>query len=230
MRKLALVVLTGFLIPGLAHALGLGEIKVDSALNQPLKAEITVLSANPDEVIDIVAKLADQEAFDRLGLERPYGLTKLQFKPAVRDGVPVIVVTTRQPVKEPFLDFLLDVRWPKGRLLREYTILLDPPVLMESRAVATQAPEVAAAEPQVETVVAPAPVDPGILPETSGTAVDAARPVDDLLIEVVCVDHPGQREVLQIALADGTLALLLGPLERRHENRHQNRDHGDDHQ
>jgi pilus assembly protein FimV len=115
-RKLALVVLTGFLIPGLAHALGLGEIRVDSALNQPLKAEITVLSANPDEVIDIVAKLADQEAFDRLGLERPYELTKLQFKPAVRDGVPVIVVTTRKPVKEPFLDFLLDVRWPNGRL------------------------------------------------------------------------------------------------------------------
>jgi len=177
-RKLALVVLTGFLIPGLAHALGLGEIKVDSALNQPLKAEITVLSANPDEVIDIVAKLADQEAFDRLGLERPYGLTKLQFKPAVREGVPVIVVTTRQPVKEPFLDFLLDVRWPKGRLLREYTILLDPPVLMESRAVATQAPEVAATEPQVETVVAPAPVV-SVEPEAASEPVAVAEPAPE---------------------------------------------------
>jgi pilus assembly protein FimV len=144
-------------MPGLSHALGLGEITVDSALNQPLKAEIAVLSANPDEIIDIVAQLADSDAFDRIGLERPYGLTELQFKPAVRDGLPVILVSTRKPVKEPFLDFLLDVRWPKGRLLREYTILLDPPVLMEQRAVATQAPTVEAAAPAAEPMVAPEP-------------------------------------------------------------------------
>ena len=158
MRRFALrVVLIGILMPGLSHALGLGEITVDSALNQPLKAEIAVLSANPDEIIDIVAQLADPEAFDRIGLERPYGLTELQFKPAVRDGLPVILVTTRKPVKEPFLDFLLDVRWPKGRLLREYTILLDPPVLMEQRAVATQAPTVEAAAPAAEPMAAPEP-------------------------------------------------------------------------
>jgi pilus assembly protein FimV len=157
-RRFALrVVLIGLLLPGLSHALGLGEITVDSALNQPLKAEIAVLSANPDEIIDIVAQLAEPEAFDRIGLERPYGLTELQFKPAVRDGLPVIVVTTRKPVKEPFLDFLLDVRWPKGRLLREYTILLDPPVLMEQRAVATQAPTVEAAAPAAMPMAAPEP-------------------------------------------------------------------------
>jgi pilus assembly protein FimV len=207
-RKLALVVLTGFLIPGLAHALGLGEIKVDSALNQPLKAEITVLSANPDEVIDIVAKLADQEAFDRLGLERPYGLTKLQFKPAVREGVPVIVVTTRQPVKEPFLDFLLDLRWPKGRLLREYTILLDPPVLMESRAVATQAPEVAATEPQVETVVAPAPVV-SVEPEAAPEPV--AEPSPEPAPEPVAVSEPAP-EPEQVAVAEPEPAPAAEPV------------------
>ncbi len=158
MRRLALgLALMGSLIPGLSHALGLGEIKVDSALNQPLRAEIAVLAASPDEVIDIVAKLADEQAFERLGISREYILSKLQFKPAVRDGVPVILVTTKKPVKEPFLDFLLEVRWPKGRLLREYTILLDPPVMMEQRAVATRAPEVTEAPAEMAPEPAPEP-------------------------------------------------------------------------
>ena len=163
MRKLALgVALMGTLVPGMSLALGLGDIKVHSALNQPLDAEIEVISASPDDVIDIVARLADRQAFERAGLDREYILTKLRFTPAVEDGKPVIRVTTREPVKEPFLDFLVDVNWPKGRLLREYTILLDPPLLMEQRAVATQAPTVApapkeAAAPQPTPAPAPAP-------------------------------------------------------------------------
>ncbi|RMG60154.1 MAG: hypothetical protein D6717_00480 [Gammaproteobacteria bacterium] len=141
-------------------ALGLGDIRVKSALNEPLDAEIDVISASPDDVIDIVARLADRAAFERAGVDRSYVLTKLKFTPAVENGKPVIRVTTREPVKEPFLDFLVDVNWPKGRLLREYTILLDPPLLMERRAVATQAPVVAPAEaeqPAAAAATAPAP-------------------------------------------------------------------------
>jgi len=185
-RRLALgLALMGSLIPGLSHALGLGEIKVDSALNQPLKAEIAVLAASPDEVIDIVARLADEEAFERLGISREYILSKLQFKPAVRDGVPVILVTTKKPVKEPFLDFLLEVRWPKGRLLREYTVLLDPPVMMEQRAVATRAPEVTEAPAEM----APEPAAEPALPPAS-VAVIEPEPVADPEPEPVVLPEP----------------------------------------
>lgn len=221
MRRLALgLALMGSLIPGLSHALGLGEIKVDSALNQPLRAEIAVLAASPDEVIDIVAKLADEEAFDRLGISREYILSKLQFKPAVRDGAPVILVTTKNAVKEPFLDFLLEVRWPKGRLLREYTVLLDPPVMMEQRAVATVAPEVTEApaemapEPAAEPALPPASVaviepepaaepEPVVLPEPEPVA--AVEPESDAYVApapepVMLPDEPMAYEPQEDAL------------------------------
>jgi hypothetical protein len=109
--------------------LGLGDIEVYSALNQPLVAEIDLTSVRPGEVDDMVVELADEEAFSRSGLERPFHLTRLRFEVATKDdGSEYIKVTTDDPVREPFLNFLVDVDWPRGRLMREYTILLDPPV------------------------------------------------------------------------------------------------------
>jgi pilus assembly protein FimV len=124
-----------------------------------------------------------------LGISRQYILTKLQFKPAVRDGVPVILVTTKKPVKEPFLDFLLEVRWPKGRLLREYTVLLDPPVMMEQRAVATRAPEVTEAPAEM----APEPAAEPALPPASVAVIEpepAAEPEPVVLPEPVAAAEP----------------------------------------
>jgi pilus assembly protein FimV len=140
-RGLALLVM---ILPCTSWPLGLGEIAVHTSLNQPLRAEIQMLSIPPEEVEDVRVTLATQQAFDRVGINRLYVLTQLEFKPTIKgEGQPIILVTTKQPVREPFLNFLMEVEWPRGRLLREYTILLDPPVLMDKqRSVAMQAPVV----------------------------------------------------------------------------------------
>lgn len=128
-RLLALALALTGVFPSLTYALGLGDIEVYSALNQPLVAEIDLTSVRPGEVDDMVVELADEEAFSRSGLERPFHLTRLRFEVATKDdGSEYIKVTTDDPVREPFLNFLVDVDWPRGRLMREYTILLDPPV------------------------------------------------------------------------------------------------------
>ena len=149
-RKLALgFALLLVLLPGVSGSLGLGNIKVETALNQPLRAEIQLLSIPPGEVADVKVSLARKEAFDRLGIERPFVLNQLKFKATTKaNGETVISVVTNKPIKEPFLNFLVEVEWPKGRLLREYTVLLDPPLLQERRAlVQTQAPVATAQSP-----------------------------------------------------------------------------------
>ena len=117
------------LLPINSFALGLGEIEVNSFLNQPLNAEIQVISARPGEIDDLLVSLASREAFTRAGLERPLHLSDLKFtvKKNEEGDTAVIVVSTRTAIKEPFLNFLVEADWSKGRLLREFTILLDPP-------------------------------------------------------------------------------------------------------
>lgn len=111
-----------------AFALGLGGIKVESALNQPLDARVSLIAADPVAVEDIRVKLADPEAFRRAGIDRSFLLSKLRFKAVFpEDSEPYIQVSTRETIREPFLDFLLEVRWPQGSLVREFTVLLDPP-------------------------------------------------------------------------------------------------------
>jgi pilus assembly protein FimV len=117
------------LLPTNSFALGLGEIEVNSFLNQPLSAEIEVISARPGEIDDLLVSLASREAFTRAGLARTRNLSELRFSvKKSEDGErAVILVTTRGSVKEPFLNFLIEADWSKGRVLREFTVLLDPP-------------------------------------------------------------------------------------------------------
>jgi pilus assembly protein FimV len=117
------------LICGDAFALGLGNIQVFSALNQPFNAEIELVDIRPDELDAIKASLAGEKDFMKVGSERHYFLTGLKFRPQVsRNGQPVLSITTTEPIREPYLDFLLEVNWPAGRMLKEYTVLLDLPV------------------------------------------------------------------------------------------------------
>lgn len=123
--SLALLVL----LSGDVWALGLGEIRLDSALNEPLRAEIELISATPEELANLDVGLASSETFARYGLERPFDLQDIQFE-VVSSGRPdgnFIRVTSRSPITEPFLTFLVEAIWQQGRLLREYTVLLDPP-------------------------------------------------------------------------------------------------------
>ncbi len=153
LRKLAwALAMLGLSVSTGVRALGLGDITLHSALNQPLDADIDLLSVRPGEADGMLVGLASRELFERMGLERPFVLSQLKFKVITgTDGKPHIHVSSAQAVREPFLDFLLDVSWTNGKLQREYTVLLDPPALMPARAPVRQTPAVSqgpAAMPQ----------------------------------------------------------------------------------
>ncbi|MCH8504853.1 MAG: hypothetical protein LAT50_11085, partial [Ectothiorhodospiraceae bacterium] len=98
-------------------------------MNEPLDARIPLVSARSDDIESLRVRLAPPDAFERVGLDRPFHLSQLTFDVVTDDGPqPYIRVRTENPVREPFIAFLVEVRWSGGRLLREYTMLLDPPV------------------------------------------------------------------------------------------------------
>lgn len=111
-----------------ALALGLGMIQVRSGLNEPLNAEIPV-TGGPDETASLSVSLAAAADFERVGLSRSRVQVPLEFTVAAGARGAVIKVTSKEPVRDPFLDFLIEVNWAKGKLLREYTVLLDPPTM-----------------------------------------------------------------------------------------------------
>lgn len=149
-RKLVLAIAAATsLTSGMAHALGLGEISLQSALNQPLNADIDLLEVRDLDNTEIIPRLASAEDFSKAGIERDFFLTNLKFTPVIMpNGKSMIHVTSAKPVREPYLNFLVEVIWPSGRVLREYTLLLDPPLY---------SPETAAAAPRLPAT-APAPV------------------------------------------------------------------------
>lgn len=108
-------------------ALGLGDITVHSGLNQPLKADIALVDAAGLSASDLSASLATADEFGRAGVERVFFLNDLKFTPILHGNRQMIRVTSRKPVNEPYLNFLVQLDQPNGRLLREYTLLIDPP-------------------------------------------------------------------------------------------------------
>lgn len=161
----------------MAHALGLGEVTLQSSLNQPLIAEIELLDAKnlaPGEVIPVLASL---EEFNRAGIDRQYFLTDLKFTPVLRpNGKSVIQVSSSKPVREPYLNFLVEVLWPNGRLLREYTLLLDPPLYSPETAAAA-APQLPISAPaRAVEPVRTAPPRPAAAPAAPATGVSVASP------------------------------------------------------
>lgn len=130
-RKLATAAAVSLaLASGGAFGLGLGDIEMRSALNQPMEAEIRLTAVQPGELNGMTVQLASPDAFARAGIDRAPVLTELSFRVDSSGSVPVIRISSRTPVVEPFLNFLLEVDWPQGRMIREYTVLLDPPVFM----------------------------------------------------------------------------------------------------
>ncbi len=161
MRKLATAAAVSLaLASGGVKALGLGDIEMRSALNQPMNAEIRLTSVKPGEADGMIVKLASPDAFARAGIDRTNALTELQFSVDTDSSNPVIRITSRSPVVEPFLNFLLEVDWPSGRMVREYTVLLDPPVFMSPSA---SNRNTGADQPVLvqrsESLLAPAPIE-----------------------------------------------------------------------
>ena len=112
---------------GAASAAGLGKLTVQSALGQPLRAEIELLSVSKEELADISARIAGQDAYKQARIDRVEALSNLRFAVDQRaNGQPVIRITSSTGVADPFLDLLIELNWSSGRVIREYTILLDP--------------------------------------------------------------------------------------------------------
>ena len=128
-RKLLSIALAATLFKAsYVSALGLGEIELESYLNEPLDARIEILNTEGLLPTQILVRLASENDFDRVGIERSFFLTGINFQVVIdSEGDSYVAVSTRDPVREPFLDFVIETRWPSGRLLREYTVLLDPP-------------------------------------------------------------------------------------------------------
>lgn len=186
LRLLAGLVL--LLISSTAMALGLGEIRVKSQPGQPLLAEIPIISNEPGELEQLQARLASPTTFERVGLPRPQGLVSaLNFAVALDDqDRAVIRVTSTEPVQVAAVNFLVEVDWGQGRLVREYSALVDAPgALVASGQPVIQAPlpapsNIIVREPQTEVrlspeepVPAPAPVP--VAPPAPAPVV-AARP------------------------------------------------------
>jgi pilus assembly protein FimV len=128
MYRLAYCLSLAFLLPQAAAALGLGELKKHSELNQPFHATIDLVDANAEELDTLRVKLADAERFRRAGIERPHVLSQLRFEVVeTGSGPDHIKITSQAPIQEPYLTFLIEVSWSNGRLFREYAALLDPP-------------------------------------------------------------------------------------------------------
>ncbi len=163
-----LMLMACLLSPSLSWALGLGEIHLYSALNERLNAEIDLVAAAPDELTALRANLASRESFTRYGIDRPPFLSTLNFKvgKGSKDGRDVLQVSSTDAIPEPFVTFLVEVNWARGRLMREYTVLLDPPVYSPGERASSGAPVSA-------PTVAPGTTAPGT---TAGAAAPGASP------------------------------------------------------
>ncbi|MFN9574611.1 MAG: FimV/HubP family polar landmark protein [Betaproteobacteria bacterium] len=151
------------------HAAGLGRLNVQSALGQPLRAEVEVTSVSRDEAPTLSVRLASQSAFRQANLDFNPALAAMRFSLEKRGETSYIVrITSLQPVNEPYLDLLLELSWATGRLLREYTVLLDPPSL---RAAPEVVPPAAIAQ-----APAPAPAPTAAAPATAAPAPSALTP------------------------------------------------------
>ena len=137
LKKISVAVL-GFTLPSLAFAAGLGRLTVLSGLGQPLKAEIEVVALQPGEADTLSAALASVETFRQSNVEFTSTLQSIRFAIERRpNNQYVIALTASQPMNEPFIDLLVELTWSSGRLVREYTFLLDPPELKPTVATAT---------------------------------------------------------------------------------------------
>jgi pilus assembly protein FimV len=202
------------LFPLHGHALGLGKLKVHSALNEPLNAEIDFTSISEKELKGLSASLASRAEFQSAGIERLPYLSLIHFTVAKRlDGRYFLQLRTDQQIVEPFLHMMLQLEWPGGRLVREYTALIDPPYQIAGKPTDIQAPRITPTA-KVETIPTPTAPEPTPLPSATKATTPETEP---LRIEPVPVEAPSPRpesvvtETEPIPAVAMTEEALLGP-------------------
>ncbi len=187
---IAMIAAAFWLASPMVHAAGLGQLSVISPLGQPLNAEIEIVSLQPGEEEGLVARLASPDAFRAAGIDFNPALVSARFAIERRGGRPLLRVRTTQPVNDPFLEILVELQWTTGRLVREYTVLLDPPEYRGPQAIAAApaaratpaaAPEPKPAEapaaqpaPEPARAPAPAPLEARPLPSVPARAAEPA--------------------------------------------------------
>ena len=200
-----------------AHAAGLGRLTVLSGLGQPLRAEIDLTSVTRDEASSLAAKLASPDAYRQAGIE--YNATLLGVRFAIDrrpDGQYFIRLSSNQPVNDPIVDALVELTWASGRLVREYTFLLDP---VDMRPAAVAAPE---AKPSAPVAVAPKPAPaPTPAPVAAPAPVRPAVPAQAAAVsgtyEVKRGDTLGK--IARQSLTDGvTLDQMMVALQRANQD------------
>jgi pilus assembly protein FimV len=210
------LLLSALMSPSALYALGLGEIRLNSALNQPFDAEIELVSAAQEDLSALQASLASNDTFVRYGLDKPSFLSDFAFRVVRSNGRDVLRITSPRPVTEPFVTLLVEASWPRGRLLREYTVLLDPPVFSPAPAASetpVAAPRTPAAPAAPAAPVRPAPsatVTPAPSESRPSRAVVAPRSVEpgstyrvrpnDTLWKIASAANPGPRSEINRAM------------------------------
>lgn len=172
-KRIALAICFAFL-PFSAHSAGLGKLTVISGLGEPLRAEIDLVSTTPEELSSLTAAVAPHEAYAIQGIERRAIHAAIQVDVVKNpNGTGVLKLSTRQPVDDPFLDMLIQVDWATGRLLREYTVLLDPPGYQDAQPPVTTTERLSAAT-STPITARPLAQSPSDTPVTAYTAPEPA--------------------------------------------------------
>ncbi|MGD9842796.1 MAG: FimV/HubP family polar landmark protein [Steroidobacteraceae bacterium] len=188
-NALRFLVASALLSPATLYALGLGEIRLNSALNQPFDADIEVVSATADELLGLKVALASDDTFRRYGLDRPNFLSNFSLRvDDASSARPTIKVRSTSAVSEPFLNLLVEVSWSGGTVLREYTVLLDPPVLgpAATNPQPAQAPRASAATTAPAGAIVrtqPASTEAGNTSQTTTSARPQASPSDSYSVK-----------------------------------------------
>ncbi|KFC66021.1 Tfp pilus assembly FimV protein [Massilia sp. LC238] len=172
LKSVTAAVASAVLLSSAASAAGLGKLTVLSALGQPLRAEIELTTTAGEDASSLAVKLASPEAFRAANIEFNPALLSLRFNVEQRAGRQFIRVSSSQPLNEPFVDMLIELSWNSGRLVREYTFLLDPAELRNTQ------PAQAAAEtrPAVAQPSAPLPQPRPAVPQPAAPVAQQPQP------------------------------------------------------
>ncbi|MBS0429845.1 MAG: hypothetical protein JSR41_21395 [Proteobacteria bacterium] len=205
-------------VSGNAHALALGRLNVQSALGEPLRAEIDVTEISAAEADGLKVGMASREAFQAAGVAYNDALSNVRAALQRRaDGRYVVRLTGSRPMNEPFVDILLEANWSSGRIVRDYTVLLDPPSSRQASAavpIAPVAPQMSAPPPAPRVAVAPSG-DAGAAAQRRQRAAPAPVPAPSAPAENRVRADGGSDQQVTVRAGDtaGRLAANLKPAD-----------------